>query len=113
MKGHKHHHHHPRAEHAKGGKAESPMKGDWDKDPAPEDVYAGAKSKVVKEAKERKHGGKAKHTIGKAEGKMAAHRADRSPRKSGGRAGSNMNPLSSAAHGTEPKGHKSYEPQEH
>jgi len=92
----------------KGRKAsESPMKGNWDKDAAPSDVYAGGSSNVAKEAKQRKHGGKAKH-VGKAEGKMVAHRGDRKPRKTGGRAGSNMNPLSSAASGTQPKGHKSY-----
>ena len=123
MKGHKGHHHghvehgvhhkHPRAEHAKGG-----MVGHFDHDKAPSDVYEGANSNVVKEAKERKHGGKAhkakhKHHVGHHEGHKAEHRMDRAPRKSGGRAGSNMNPLSSAHHGMEPKGHKSYEPEEH
>ena len=100
MKGHKgHHHRHPRAEHAKGGTV-----GHFDSDASPSDVYAGGKSNVVKEAKERKSGGKAM-------GGKSAMRADRAPRKSGGRAGSNMNPLSSAHAGTEPKGHKSYEPE--
>jgi hypothetical protein len=98
MKGHKgHHHRHPRAEHARGGQV-----GHFDKDASPTDVYAGAGSNVVKEAKQRKAGGKAM-------GGKSAMRADRAPRKSGGRAGSNMNPLSSAHAGTEPKGHKSYE----
>lgn len=46
-------------------------------------------SKVNEEAEERKRGGKT----------MA-----RKPRKSGGRTGSNNNPLSSAAAGTAPKG---------
>ena len=58
-------------------------------------------SKVDDEAEERKRGGKA---MGKAMGKVrgAKAKADmgRSPRKSGGRTGSNMNPLSSAAKGT-------------
>lgn len=100
MKGHKgHHHRHPRAEHAKGGTV-----GHFDNDASPSDVYAGGKSNVVKEAKERKSGGKAM-------GMKSAPRADRKPRKSGGKVGSNMNPLSSAHHGTEPKGHKSYEPE--
>ena len=81
MKGHKgHHHRHPRAEHAKGGTV-----GHFDSDASPSDVYAGGKSNVVKEAKERKSGGKAM-------GGKSAMRADRAPRKSGGRAGSNMNP---------------------
>ena len=70
------------------------------KDKAPSDVYAGASSNVVKEAKERKRGGK----TCAMDGKKSAHRADRAPRKSGGRAGSNMNPLSSAHHGMAPKG---------
>ena len=106
MKGHKEHHH--RAAHKKGGAVESPMKGKWESDAAPSDAYAGGSSKVLKEAKERKHGGKAKHSVGKAEGKMASHRGDRKPRKTGGRAGSNMNPLSSAAHGTQPAGRSAY-----
>lgn len=97
MKGHKgHHHRHPRAEHAKGGTV-----GKFAHDASPSDVYAGGSSNVVKEAKERKSGGK-------AEGMKSMSRMDRSPRKSGGRTGSNMNPLSSAHAGTEPKGHKSY-----
>ena len=126
MKGHKGHHHghvehgvhhkHPRAEHKKGGKVESPHEGHWASDEAPHDVYEGAHSNVVNEADKRKRGGKVhkhKHHVGMHEGHKAEHRADRAPRKSGGRAGSNMNPLSSAHHGTEPKGHHSYEPEEH
>jgi hypothetical protein len=122
MKGHKGHHHgvmhagvhhkHPRAAHKKGGMVESPMEGDWAHDEAPHDVYEGANSEVVKEAKKRKHGGKAKHHLGHVEGHKAHHRADRKPRKAGGRA-SDMNPLSSAHKGMEPKAHKSYEPEEH
>jgi hypothetical protein len=52
-------------------------------------------SNVETEAKARKRGGKtvAKH------GEHAKHHAGRKPRKSGGRTGSNMNPLSSAASG--------------
>ena len=125
MKGHKGHHHghtehgvhhkHPRAEHKKGGKVESPMEGHWDHDESPKDVYAGEHSNVAKEAKQRKHGGKAKHHVGHAMGHAAHHRADRKPRKSGGKAmsGSNMHPLSSAHKGMEPKAHHSYEPEEH
>jgi hypothetical protein len=117
MKGHKGHHHghvehgvhhkHPRAEHKKGGKVE----GHFDHDESPKDVYEGAHSNVVKEADKRKHGGKVKKHVGHHEGHKAEHRMDRAPRKSGGRTGSNMNPLSSAHHGTEPKGHHSYEPE--
>lgn len=119
-KGHHHgvkhhgvHHHHPRAEHKKGGKVESPMEGHWEHDESPSDVYEGKDSNVAKEAKQRKHGGKAKHHVGQHEGHMAHHHAGRKPRKSGGRAGADMHPLSSAHKGMEPKAHKSYEPEEH
>ena len=54
-------------------------------------------SNVNDEAEERKRGGK---TMGKMDGKKAKANMGRAARKSGGRAGSNMNPLSSAAKGT-------------
>ena len=126
MKGHKAHHHmHPRAEHKKGGKvrhhhaaggSEHPMEGDWAHDEAPKEVYAGAGSNVVKEAEEKKRGGRAKrkhggHAMGKVHGAAAKKRGDRMARKSGGRAGSDKNPLSSAHAGKEPAGHRSYEPE--
>jgi len=106
VKHHGVHHHHPRAAHAKGGKAESPMHGVKDHDMAPHEVYEGAHSNVVKEAEKKKHGGKVhkhKHHV-EMHGHKSEHRADRAPRKSGGRTGSNMNPLSSAHHGTAAKG---------
>lgn len=97
MKGHKgHHHEHSRAEHAKGGAAESPMDGDKIDDEHVSEVYAGKGSKVHAEADERKRGGKAKKKIGKAEGMKSMARGDRKPRKSGGRAGADQSPLSSA-----------------
>jgi len=68
-------------------------------DASPTDVYSGSGSNVVKAAKQRKAGGK-------VSGFMAKMRSDRPARKSGGRTGSNMNPLSSAHAGTEPTGHK-------
>jgi hypothetical protein len=129
MKGHKaHHHEHPRAEHKKGGKvhrahhasggSEHPTKGDWDHDEAPKEVYAGAGSHVVKEAEEKKRGGRTKrkhgghvHHMGKVHGEHAKHRADRPKRKSGGKVGADRNPLSSAHGGKEPSGHRSYEPE--
>lgn len=115
MKGKMHDHKHPRAAHAKGGKADNPMTGDWAHDEAPSEVYAGAGSNVVKEAKEKKAGGRTKrkhggHAMGKVHGAAAKKRGDRAARKSGGRAGSDRNPLSSAAAGKEPATHKSYEP---
>jgi hypothetical protein len=54
-------------------------------------------SNVQDEAEERKRGGK----VGmKAKGAKGKANMGRMPRKSGGRAGSNMNPLSSAAKGS-------------
>ena len=139
MKGHKahhhhahggkaHHHEHPRAAHKKGGKVhhrahhakggDAPTEGDWAHDEAPHEVYAGAGSNVVKEAEQKKRGGRAKHKrgghvhhMGKVHGEHAKHRADRAKRKSGGRAGSDKNPLSSAHAGKEPSSHHSYEPE--
>ena len=64
-----------------------------------ETVYAGEGSNVLKEAEERKHGGK-------VDGAKSKMRSDRAARKSGGRVGSNNNPLSSAAAGTPAQGHK-------
>ena len=54
-------------------------------------------SNVNDEAEERKRGGK---TVGKVKGMKAKAEMGRKPRKSGGRTGSNMSPLSSAAKGT-------------
>jgi hypothetical protein len=58
-------------------------------------------SNVNDEAEERKRGGKA---VGKVKGMKGKADMGRKPRKSGGRAGSNMNPLSSASAGTPAKG---------
>lgn len=58
-------------------------------------------SNVNDEAEERKRGGKA---VGKVKGAKGKADMGRSPRKSGGRTGSNMNPLSSAAKGTSAPG---------
>jgi len=55
---------------------------------------------ILSAARERKRGGK---TV-KMHGGEAMPNAGRKPRKSGGRAGSNMNPLSSAHAGTPAKG---------
>jgi len=66
------------------------------KNDAPSEVYAGAGSNVLKEAREEhKRGGK---TMGHAHGGKAKMRMDRRPgRKRGGGVGSNMKPLSTAA----------------
>jgi hypothetical protein len=71
------------------------------KNKKPEMVYAGADSNVAKEADEYKRGGKA---VGKVKGEKGKAHMGRAPRKSGGRTGSNMNPLSSAHAGTQAKG---------
>lgn len=89
-------------------------------------VYAGREGKVDNEAEEKKHGGKArrkrksggvakhhesdepmKHAkhLGPVSGKAHAH-GGRAARQSGGRAGSNFSPFSSARAGTPPRGHK-------
>ena len=51
----------------------------------------------------RRHGGMAKH-VGAMQGEGSKQHAGRKPRKSGGRAASDVNPFSSARHGTPPKG---------
>lgn len=78
-----------------------------DKDPSPTDVYAGAGSNVIKEAEERKRGGRVKKDMGKVEGKMSKMRLDRPGRKMGGRVGADCSPLSSAAKTEEPSGKES------
>ena len=65
----------------------------------------GDRKEVMKEAKERKHGGKIMESVGEIKGGKPSKHAGRKPRKSGGRSGSNFNPLSSAASGTNPPGH--------
>jgi len=64
---------------------------------SPSEVYSGAGSNVVKEARQRKRGGRVGKEIGHAEGKLAKMRLDRPGRKSGGRVGAEKAPLSMAA----------------
>ena len=45
----------------------------------------------------------AKH-VGAMHGEHAKHHAGRKPRKAGGKVGSDVNPFTSARHGTPPKG---------
>lgn len=64
-------------------------------------------SRVEDEAEERKRGGRAKKKYaGKVEGAECKPRADRKPRKDGGRTGADKTPFSSARKGTPPAGHK-------
>lgn len=60
--------------------------------------YNAVDSNVVKEAMEKKFGGKVAKEVEKPEGKKAKKRMDKRPRKaSGGRVGSDKSPFSSAA----------------
>ena len=63
------------------------------------DDYAGSgEPNVVKEAMEKKRGGRVKKEIEKPEGHKAKMRMDKKPRRaSGGRVGSDKSPFSSAA----------------
>lgn len=92
---------------AGGGEIESPASGDreYDQDLKSKNMRYTYQSNVNDEAEERKRGGRAKKHV-KAEGESSKMHAGRKPRKSGGRAGSDMNPFSSARKGTSPKGHK-------
>lgn len=58
-------------------------------------MKASGNPNVIKEAEEKKRGGK----VMKAEGGKSAHRMDRARRASGGRVGSDKNPFSSAHKG--------------
>ena len=82
---------------ANGGEMDSPKEGtkEYEQDLKRKNMRYTYQSNVNDEAEERKSGGRAKK----------AH-AGRKARKSGGRAGSDKSPLSSAHAGTAPKGHK-------
>lgn len=72
--------------------------------------YTGEKEEgVVNEAEEMKKGGRAKRKhggkmVGKVEGEKGHMHAGRKPRKSGGRAGSDSNPFTSARSGKDAPG---------
>ena len=86
-----------------GGKVEQAIKDEGD-------VYDGGKSHVLKEAEEKKHGGKVHRAKGgHVDGKKAMMRLDRPGRKRGGRIGADMSPLSTAAKVTDAKDHKATE----
>jgi hypothetical protein len=62
------------------------------------EVYAGAGSNVVKEAAEKKFGGRVKKEVDKPEGGKSKPRMDKKPRRAaGGRVGADKSPFSSAA----------------
>ena len=120
MKGHKSHHH--RKHHAAGGAEHGVDEAAMDLRMKPEARTSAKKIDAEAEAKKRggrtarKHGGHVHHEHGKhlahakhvghVHGEHHAAHAGRKPRKSGGRAGSDMSPFSSALKGTPAKGRK-------
>lgn len=74
----RHRKHHMKHHKASGGKIE----------------HAGGNPEVIKEAEEKKKGGKVHHM--KMHGHHGKHRLDRPGRKRGGRVGADLSPLSSA-----------------
>ncbi len=90
-----------RKKREEGGRAE------WKEDLASSPESRTNNPKIKAEAEEKKKGGKVKRATGGLvpSGSAPSATAARAGRKSGGRTGSNMNPLSSAANGTAPKGH--------
>lgn len=99
---------------AAGGKMDSPKEGtkDWEADEKTKPMSYTAKDNVGPEAEKLKRGGRAKrkhggmvHHLGKVHGRKPNVHAGKKPRASGGRTGSNFNPLSSAHKGTEAKSH--------
>ena len=102
---------HMRKKRASGGEIESAKTGDrdWEQDEKTKNMRYTYQSNVNDEAEERKSGGRAKKHVGKMFGANAKNHAGRKARKSGGRTGSNMNPLSSAHKGMSPRGHKTLE----
>ena len=83
-----------KARHKKAAGGSTDPIGHKVKDESPKEVYADEGSNVVKEARERKKGGKVM-------GKAAMKRADRKPRKSGGSCTSN--PFSEAKNTSSPR----------
>lgn len=83
-----------------------PTRGTDVKESSPTDAYTGTSSNVIKEARERKKGGK----VGmKVMGGNKRHRLDRPGRKRGGGVGADARPLSSAANASAAAG-RSLEP---
>ena len=89
---------------AKGGGVEEGVEAS---NKSPSMVYAGKDSNVVKEAEERKRGGRAKKKDGgKVDGYRHGGRADRRPRAAGGRTGAENRPMSGAHSTSERPGAK-------
>jgi hypothetical protein len=97
---------------ADGGRMDSPASGDreYEQDLKTKNMRYTYQSNVNDAAEERKSGGRAKKkSVGKVHGGKSANHAGRKARQTGGRAGSDKSPLSSAHAGTSPKGHKTTE----
>ena len=108
MKGRKHKDHEGRKHKAHGGEMDSPKEGtrEYEQDLKSKNMRYTYQSKVNDEAEERRSGGRAKKKhVGKVHGD-SKHHAGRKARNTGGRAGSDRSPLSSAHAGMSPKGHK-------
>lgn len=93
---------------ANGGEMDSPKTGtkEYEQDLKRKNMRYTYQSNVNDEAEERKLGGRAKKKhVGKVHGDAKVN-AGRKARNTGGRAGSDRSPLSSAHAGTSPKGHK-------
>ena len=97
---------------ANGGEMDSPKSGtkEYEQDLKTKNMRYTYQSNVNDAAEERKLGGRAKKkSVGKVHGGKSANHAGRKARQTGGRAGSDKSPLSSAHAGTAPKGHKTLE----
>ena len=92
----------------KSGGMDSPATGvkEYDQDFSSKPERRVNAPKIEGAAEERKRGGRTKKHVGDVGGEAAKMRADRKPRKSGGRAYSDSNPFTSASKGTPPKGRK-------
>lgn len=103
--GHKSNHH--RMAKKDGGESAAAGDKDWEEDEKEKPSDYTAKNKVAEEAEEKNRGGKAmkKKHVGKMTGGSVKTNLGRKPRKSGGRAGSDKSPFSSARSGTPAKGH--------
>lgn len=97
-----------RKKRANGGSTEEPIRSGtrtFEDDLDRKNLRYTYQSNVNEAAEERKRGGRAKKSV-KMNGDDAKHHAGRKPRKSGGRAGSDKSPFSSAHAGTPARGRK-------
>ena len=114
MKGKEHHMEHEGVHPGRKHRAKGGINDDAKDLESKPDRYDNA-PKIEDEAEKRKHGGRTrkkrggeveKKHVGEVHGEKEKMRADRKPRKNGGRAGSDQSPFSSARSGKDPVGHK-------